>query len=224
MSRSVKTGELFECIPSYLQELFEKSEYPWDLLPQIKAYVKRLTEEGMEGYRLLSEGVLVGEGVTIHPGATILPPAVIGKGTEIRPGAFLRGNVITGENCVIGNSSELKNCILLERVQVPHYNYVGDSVLGKRAHMGAGSVCSNLKSDGKAVVIHGEEEYETGLRKVGAILGDGADIGCGCVLNPGTVVGKNTSVYPLTCLRGVYPADSIVKSQTNIVKRIKAAE
>lgn len=223
MSRSVKTGELFERIPPYLQELFEKSEYPWDLLPQIKAYVKRLTEEGMEGYRFLSEGVLVGEDVTIYPGATILPPAVIGKGTEIRPGAFLRGAVITGENCVIGNSSELKNCILLDRVQAPHYNYVGDSVLGNRAHMGAGSVCSNLKSDGKAVVIHGEEEYETGLRKVGAILGDGADIGCGCVLNPGTVVGKNTSVYPLTCLRGVYPADSIVKSQTNIVKRKKEA-
>ncbi|MBQ4037741.1 MAG: UDP-N-acetylglucosamine pyrophosphorylase [Clostridia bacterium] len=177
----------------------------------------------MEGYRFLSEGVLVGEDVTIYPGATILPPAVIGKGTEIRPGAFLRGAVITGENCVIGNSSELKNCILLDRVQAPHYNYVGDSVLGNRAHMGAGSVCSNLKSDGKAVVIHGEEEYETGLRKVGAILGDGADIGCGCVLNPGTVVGKNTSVYPLTCLRGVYPADSIVKSQTNIVKRKKEA-
>jgi len=144
---------------------------------------------------------------------------VIGAGTEIRPGAFLRGNVITGENCVIGNSSELKNCVLLDTVQVPHYNYVGDSVLGNHAHMGAGSICSNLKSDGKAVVIHGDEDYETGLRKIGGILADGADIGCGCVLNPGTVIGKNTSVYPLTALRGVFPEESIVKSVDNVVKR-----
>jgi len=144
---------------------------------------------------------------------------MIGAGTEIRPGAFLRGNVITGENCVIGNSSELKNCVLLDTVQVPHYNYVGDSVLGNHAHMGAGSICSNLKSDGKAVVIHGDEDYETGLRKIGGILADGADIGCGCVLNPGTVIGKNTSVYPLTALRGVFPEESIVKSVDNVVKR-----
>ncbi|MBR5809509.1 MAG: UDP-N-acetylglucosamine pyrophosphorylase, partial [Clostridia bacterium] len=121
--------------------------------------------------------------------------------------------------CVIGNSSELKNCVLLESVQVPHYNYVGDSVLGNKAHMGAGSICSNLKTDGKAVVIHGDTEYETGLRKIGAILADGADIGCGCVLNPGTVIGKNTSVYPLNALRGAFPGGCIVKSQNNIVKR-----
>ncbi|MBR4071217.1 MAG: UDP-N-acetylglucosamine pyrophosphorylase [Clostridia bacterium] len=173
----------------------------------------------IEGYSFISDGVLIGEGVTIHKSAVIIPPAVIGKGTEIRPGAFLRGNVIIGEGCVIGNSSELKNCILLDGVQVPHYNYVGDSILGNKAHMGAGAVCSNLKSDGRAVVIHGDEEYETGLRKIGAILGDGADIGCGCVLNPGTVVGKSTTVYPLTSLRGVYPENCIVKSTTIVVKR-----
>ncbi|MBQ7976177.1 MAG: UDP-N-acetylglucosamine pyrophosphorylase, partial [Clostridia bacterium] len=132
---------------------------------------------------------------------------------------FIRGSVITGANCVIGNSSELKNCVLLDKVQVPHYNYVGDSILGNHSHMGAGSICSNLKSDGKPVVIHGDEEYKTGLRKIGAILADGADVGCGCVLNPGTIIGKNTSVYPLNALRGVFPSGCIVKSQNDIVKR-----
>ena len=139
----------------------------------------------------------------------------------MRPGAYIRGSVITGRGCVIGNSSELKNCVLLDGVQAPHYNYIGDSVLGNFAHMGAGSICSNLKSDGHAVVIHGDKEYETGLRKLGAILADGADIGCGSVLNPGTVVGKNTSVYPLTPLRGVYPSDAIVKGTGTVVPREK---
>lgn len=220
MNKKVKTEELFECKTPYLKSLFAENEYPWQMLPKIKEYIMQLQEESMEGYRYISDGVLVGEGVTIHESATIIPPAIIGKGTEIRPGAFLRGNVITGEGCVIGNSSELKNCILLDKVQIPHYNYVGDSVLGNKAHMGAGSICSNLKSDGKAVVIHGEMEYETHLRKIGGILGDGADIGCGCVLNPGTVVGKNTSAYPMTALRGVYPANVIIKNDSNIVPRI----
>ena len=162
----------------------------------------------------------MGEGVKISPLATIDPPAVLGAGTEVRPGAYIRGNVITGERCVIGNSSELKNCVLMERAQVPHYNYVGDSVLGAGAHMGAGAICSNLKSDGKAVVIHGDTDYETGLRKIGGILADGADVGCGAVINPGTIIGKNTSVYPLTSLRGVYPADCIVKATDVVVKRL----
>jgi NDP-sugar pyrophosphorylase family protein len=216
----LKTKDLYDCTTPYLKDLFDGAEYPWEMLPKIKAHIQSLLESGIPGYTLYAEGVLIGEGVKIYPNVTIEAPAVIGAGTEIRPGAFLRGNVITGENCVIGNSSELKNCVLLNRVQVPHYNYVGDSVLGNRAHMGAGSICSNLKSDGKAVVIHGESDYETGLRKVGGILADGADIGCGCVINPGTVIGKNTSVYPLTALRGVFPADSIVKSVTNVVKRL----
>ena len=221
MNKLVKTNELFHCENEYLKEMFDKSEYPWEILPKIKEYIKELLEEGLPGYEMISDGVLVGKNVKIYPTATIEAPAVIGEGTEIRPGAFLRGNVITGKNCVIGNSSELKNCVLCDSVQVPHYNYVGDSVLGYKAHMGAGSICSNLKTDGKAVVIHGAEDYETGLRKIGAILADGADVGCGCVLNPGTVIGKNTSVYPLNALRGVFPADSIVKSQNNIVKRRK---
>ncbi|MBE6757904.1 MAG: UDP-N-acetylglucosamine pyrophosphorylase [Ruminococcaceae bacterium] len=200
-------------------KLFEAAEYPWEMLPLIKEHIGMLLRDGIAGYTFYAEGVLVGEGVKIYPTATVEAPAVIGAGTEIRPGAFLRGNVITGENCVIGNSSELKNCILLDGVQVPHYNYVGDSVLGNRAHMGAGSICSNLKSDGRPVVIHGDTDYETGLRKIGGILADGADVGCGCVLNPGTVIGKNTSVYPLTALRGVFPEESIVKSVDNVVKR-----
>ena len=219
LNKSVKTKELFNCETPYLAELFEKAEYPWEMLPKIKEYIKALISQGLEGFTEISDGVWVGKDVKIYPTAIIEAPAIIGQGTEIRPGAFIRGSVITGENCVIGNSSELKNCVLLNKVQVPHYNYVGDSVLGNYAHMGAGSICSNLKSDGKAVVIHGEEEYITGLRKIGAILGDHADIGCGCVLNPGTVIGKNTSVYPLNALRGVFPEGCIVKSMDNIVKR-----
>lgn len=219
MTKDIKTSELFCCETPYLCELFEGSEYPWEMLPKIKDYITKLIEKGIPGYKEIKDGVLVGENVKIYPTATIEAPAIIGDGTEIRPGAFLRGNVITGANCVIGNSSELKNCVLLNKVQVPHYNYVGDSVLGNRAHMGAGSICSNLKSDGKPVVIHGGIDYETGLRKIGGILADGADVGCGCVLNPGTVIGKETSVYPLTALRGVYPAESIVKAPNTIVKR-----
>lgn len=219
MTKEVKTSALFNCENEYLKDIFESSEYPWEILPEIKEYIKNIIANGLPGYEMISEGVLVGKNVKIYPTATIEPPAVIGEGTEIRPGAFLRGNVITGKNCVIGNSSELKNCVLCDCVQVPHYNYVGDSVLGYKAHMGAGSICSNLKTDGKAVVIHADTDYETGMRKIGAILADGADIGCGCVLNPGTVIGKNTSVYPLNALRGVFPADCIVKSMENIVKR-----
>lgn len=219
MTKKVKTKELFDCKNEYLKPLFNECEYPWEMLPKIKNYINELLQNGIKGYKMLSEGVLVGENVKIYPNVTIEPPAVIGEGSELRPGAFLRGNVIIGKNCVIGNSTELKNCILLDKVQVPHYNYIGDSILGNFAHMGAGAVCSNLKSDGKAVVIHADIEYETGLRKIGGILADGADVGCGCVLNPGTVIGKNTSVYPLTALRGVYPENSIVKSADNVVER-----
>ncbi len=220
MSKSVKTKDLFACETPYLKELFENSVYPWDMLPKIKDYIMSLIEKGLDGYTEISPNILVGENVKIYPTATIEPPAIIGKGTEIRPGAFLRGSVICGENCVIGNSSELKNCILLNNVQVPHYNYVGDSILGNYAHMGAGSICSNLKSDGNPVVIHGDEDIETGIRKIGGILADNADVGCGCVINPGTIVGKRTRVYPLTSLRGVIPENSIVKSMDNIVKNI----
>ena len=220
MTKSVKTKELFDCTVPYLAKLFENSEYPWEMLPKIKDLAKKIIAEGLEGYTLIAEDVLVGENVKIYPTAIIEGPTIIGSGTEVRPGAFIRGGVITGENCVIGNSSELKNCILLNKAKIPHYNYVGDSILGNKAHTGAGTICSNLKSDGKNVIIHGDVEYETGLRKIGGILADGADVGCGSVINPGTVIGKNTSVYPLISLRGVYPADCIVKSTKEVVKRI----
>ena len=210
--RLVETKDLFDCQIDYLKPYFDASKYPWEILPKIKEIVKKALETGLPGYHLLKEGVLVGDNVKIAATATIEAPAIIGPDTEIRPGAFFRGNVIVGPRSVVGNSSELKNCILLEHVQVPHYNYVGDSILGNNSHMGAGSICSNLRSDGKNIVIHGDIDYETGLRKIGGILGDKADIGCGSVLNPGTVVGKNTQMYPLTMARGVYPHDSIVKS------------
>ena len=211
---------LFESVPDYLSELFSRHIYPWQILPEIKEYSKQLIEKGIDGYTLISPDVLVGKDVKIAPTATIEGPCIIGDGTEIRPGAYIRGSVITGCGCVIGNSTELKNCILLDKVQVPHYNYVGDSVLGNYSHMGAGSICSNLKSGGSHVVIHGDTDIDTGLRKIGGILADGADIGCGCVLNPGTVVGKGTRVYPLVCLRGVIDENKIVKSADNIVEKL----
>lgn len=216
---NVKTRDLFDCQNEYLKPLFDSAEYPWEMLPKIKGYIMELIEKGLEGYTEISPNVFVGKDVKISPTATIEAPAIIGDGTEIRPGAYIRGNVITGRNCVLGNSSEFKNCVLLDRVQAPHYNYVGDSVLGNHAHMGAGSICSNLKSDGKNIVIHADTPIETGLRKIGGILADEADVGCGCVINPGTVIGKRTRVYPLTALRGVIKEDMIVKALDNIVKR-----
>lgn len=219
MNKLVKTCELYDCQVPYLKELFDGAEYPWEMLPNIKGYILSLIEKGLPEFTELKPGVWVGKDVKIADFVTIEAPAIIGHGTEIRPGAYIRGSVITGSNCVLGNSSEFKNCVLLDRVQVPHYNYVGDSVLGNKAHMGAGSICSNLKSDGKAVVIHGDEDIVTGLRKIGGILADGADVGCGCIVNPGTIIGKNTSIYPLTSLRGVYPAGCIVKATNTIVER-----
>ncbi len=218
---NIKTKDLFSTNNPLLKDVFDGSTYPWEILPQIKVLVRKALEEGLEGYHLLEEDILIGDNVKIAKTATIEAPAIIGKDTELRPGSYLRGNVIIGEGCVIGNSSELKNCILLNHVQVPHYNYVGDSILGDYAHMGAGSILSNLKSGGANVVIHGDKDYETGLRKIGAFLGEHADIGCGSVLNPGTIVGKNTRVYPLSMLRGCYPENSIVKSPGNIAELIE---
>ena len=219
LKKSVKTRELFDCDINFLTDIFASAEYPWEILPKIKDVIEEILSRGLSGYKKLGDDVLVGPNAKISPAAVIEGKAIIGSGAELRPGAYLRGNVIIGPDCVIGNSSELKNCILLRRAQVPHYNYVGDSILGNGAHMGAGAICSNLKSDGRSVVIHGDANYETGLRKVGAILGDFADIGCGCVLNPGTVIGKKTSVYPLTSVRGVIPGGAIMKSPAEISLR-----
>lgn len=217
MNKMLETNDLFDCQVPYLLDLFQNSKYPWEMLPLIKTHIEKLIESGIEGFTEIQKGVLVGKNVKIHPSAVIEAPAIIGDDTEIRPGAYIRGNLITGKGCVLGNSSEFKNAVLLDGVQVPHYNYVGDSVLGNKAHMGAGAVCSNLKSDKKEIVIHSNPPINTGLRKIGGILGDGADVGCGSVINPGTVIGKNSRVYPLTATRGVIPSGVIVKSMENIV-------
>ena len=203
----------------YIDGFVFSKEYPWELLPLIKDYVKSLVEKGIPGFTKLKEGVLVGENVKIYPTADITGPCIIGNNVEIRPGAFIRGSVIIGDESVVGNSSEFKNCILMRHCQCPHYNYIGDSILGNFAHTGAGSICSNLRSDNKPVIIHGDEDYVTGIRKIGALLGDHADIGCGSILNPGTVIGQNTQVYPLTMTRGVYKENSIVKSTRDVVDK-----
>lgn len=214
----VSVKDLYWCKADYLYETFNE-EYPWQILPSISEKIKDLITSGIGGFEKYSDGILVGENVKIDKTATIIAPAIIGNNTEIRSGAYIRGNVIVGDNCVIGNSTEIKNSILLDNVSVPHYNYVGDSILGNGVHLGAGAICSNLKADKKEVIVHADYEYTTGLRKVGAFLGDGADVGCGCVLNPGTVIGKNTAVYPLLSLRGYYPPNSIVKSTEAVVSK-----
>ena len=216
----IKCTDLFE--PSgidIVDSLVFSKENPWLILKEIQSYIVSLIEKGVEGYTLLKEGVLIGQDVKIAETATINGPTIIGNHVEIRPGAYIRGSVIVGDESVVGNSSELKNAILMRHAQVPHYNYVGDSIVGNYAHMGAGSILSNLRSDGKNIILHGEEDHETGLRKIGGILADHADIGCGSVLNPGTVIGKNTQVYPLSMVRGVVPENSIYKDKDNVVEK-----
>ena len=201
--------------------LFEENTYPWEVLPKIHDFI---LEVGMllskEEYDEVKEHVWVAKSATVAPTAFINGPAIIGPEAEIRHCAFIRGNAIVGEKAVVGNSTELKNVILFDRVQVPHYNYVGDSILGYKSHMGAGSITSNVKSDKKLVVVKaGEERIETGRKKVGGMLGDQVEVGCGTVINPGSVVGRNTSIYPLSMVRGCIPADSVYKNQGEIVKK-----
>lgn len=216
-SDKIRICELFDSVPSVLSPLFDGKEYPWEVIGKIKDFIASFIKNPVGDYKEIAEGVYVGRDVKISPLATIMPPAIIGDGTELRPGAFVRGNVITGRDCVIGNSTEIKNSLLLDKVAAPHYNYIGDSIIGNHAHLGAGVICSNLKSDKTPVTVKGKENYCTGLKKMGAILGDYAEIGCGCVLNPGTVVGKHTSVYPLTSIRGVIPENRIVKDGKTVV-------
>ena len=212
---SLRTQALFDLTHTLARPWLEHTEFPWEILPDIPTMIREIGASlDPARYDHPAEGIWIAKSATVAPTAYIGAPTIIGENTEVRHCAFIRGAALVGDGCVVGNSTELKNCILFDGVQVPHYNYVGDSVLGQRVHVGAGTVCSNLKTDGRAVVVHGEREYPTGLRKVGAMLGDGADVGCHCVLNPGTVVGQGTAVYPMTRLRGVYPAHSIVKSET----------
>ena len=193
--------------------------YPWEALSEIKAMITQIGAQLSEEYTEISPQVWVHRTAVIAPTAFLGAPCIIGERSEVRHCAFIRGAALIGDDCVVGNSVELKNVILFDRVQVPHYNYVGDSILGYKAHMGAGSVTSNIKSDRTPVVIHGEEEMPTGIKKVGAFLGDHVEIGCNSVLNPGVIIGRNSTVYPLSCVRGVVPASSIYKAGNAIVKK-----
>ncbi len=187
--------------------------YPWEALKGIKEEIIRLGQSlSREEYTEVSPQVWVHNTASVAPTAYLGAPCIIGANTEVRHCAFVRGSALVGESCVVGNSVELKNVILFDNVQVPHYNYVGDSILGYKSHMGAGSLTSNVKSDKTLVVIHGQQNIPTGLKKVGAMLGDHVEVGCNSVLNPGTVIGRNSNVYPLSCVRGVVPANSIYKT------------
>ena len=202
--------------------LFEENTYPWEVLPKIHDFIM---EVGMllskDEYEEVKEHVWVAKSAMVAPTAYINGPAIIGPDAEIRHCAFIRGNAIVGEGAVVGNSTELKNVILFDKVQVPHYNYVGDSILGYKSHMGAGSITSNVKSDKKLVIVKNDkEQIETGLKKFGAMLGDEVEVGCSSVLNPGTVIGKHTNIYPLSSVRGVVPEHSIYKNQKEIVEKI----
>lgn len=221
MSNGVKCQSLFSFSNDIFKSLLKEYTYPWEAFPHLKSTLVSLLREGVEGYSLYADGVLIGRGVSIDNSARIDAPAIIGDGTEIRHGAYLRGSVIIGRGCVIGNSCEAKNSIIMDGAQVPHFNYVGDSILGERAHLGAGAICSNLRSDKARVTVRGSDEsIDTGLRKLGAIIGDDSEIGCGAVLCPGTVIGKSTTVYPLTLARGYYPANSIVKQDGTVIRKL----
>ena len=194
-------------------------QYPWEALKGIKDLILALGKTLGAEYTEVAENIWVHKTAVIAPTAYLGAPCIIGAGTEVRHCAFIRGSALVGEGCVVGNSTELKNVILFDGVQVPHYNYVGDSILGYKAHMGAGSVTSNVKSDKSLVVIHGEEEIPTGQKKVGAMLGDFVEVGCNSVLNPGTVIGRNSNVYPTSCVRGVIPENSIYKKNDTIIAK-----
>lgn len=203
------------------KELLESVEYPWEVLPKIGDFIRKLGATlSEEEYEKHGEDVWIAKSAKIYPNNYIAGPTIIGKDTEVRPGAFIRGNALVGEGAVVGNSTELKNVILFNKVQVPHYNYVGDSILGYKSHMGAGSITSNVKSDKTLVTIKsGENRVETGLKKMGAVLGDEVEVGCGSVLNPGTIIGKNSNIYPLSSVRGYVASGSIYKKQGEIVSK-----
>lgn len=203
------------------KDLFEGKTYPWEVLSEIGDFILKLGESlDPEEYEKRGENVWVAKSAKIAPTAYINGPAIIGKEAEIRHCAFIRGNAIVGEKAVVGNSTELKNVILFDKVQVPHYNYVGDSILGYKSHMGAGSITSNVKSDKKLVEIRiGDYKIETRMKKVGAILGDYVEIGCGSVLNPGSIIGRHTNVYPLSSVRGYVEEHSIYKNRNEIVPK-----
>lgn len=215
----MKNTELFDLNQTIAVRIFGMHTYPWEVLPHIAKLItsigKHLSEDE---YRKLGNNIWIHKSVEIARSVMMTGPAIICKGAELRQGAYLRGNTIIGEDCVVGNSTELKNVILFNCVQVPHYNYVGDSILGYKSHLGAGAITSNVKSDKSLVVIRAvDQNVETGLKKVGAILGDGVEVGCNSVLNPGTVIGPNSNIYPLSSVRGCIPPNSIYKTAGQVV-------
>lgn len=213
--------ELLDLDKTIAAKLFEGKTYPWEVLDGIKSFILELGETlSADEYDHPEEGVWIAKDAKIFPSAYIGAPCIIDHGAEVRHCAFIRGSAIVGKNAVVGNSTELKNVVLFDNVQVPHYNYVGDSILGYKAHMGAGSITSNVKSDKTLVTVHiPDAPIETGRKKFGAILGDNVEVGCNSVLNPGTVVGRCSNIYPVSCVRGVVPANSIYKAKDNIVAK-----
>ncbi len=219
--QGITVEELYNLEETIGSKLLEGVTYPWEALPLIGNYIKELGKTLDEKeYEKIGEDIWAAKSAKIAPTASLNGPLIVGKEAQIRHCAFIRGNAIIGEGAVVGNSTELKNVILFNKVQVPHYNYVGDSILGYKAHMGAGSITSNVKSDKTFVVVknHGKE-IPTGLKKFGAMLGDGVEVGCNSVLNPGTVIGKGSHIYPLSSVRGVVPGESIYKKQGEIIKK-----
>ena len=218
----MKTKDLLDLSHTIAAELFEDKEYPWQALAGIKNFILALGPTlPAEEFDHPAEGIWIAKDAVIYPSAFIGAPCIIDHKAEVRHCAFIRGSAIVGKNAVVGNSVELKNVVLFDNVQTPHYNYVGDSVLGYKSHMGAGSVTSNVKSDQTLVVVkNGEEKMETGLKKFGAMLGDHVEVGCNSVLNPGTVIGRHSNVYPTSCVRGVIPENSIWKNTGVVVSKI----
>lgn len=217
----IMVTDLYNLQETIAAELFEGVTYPWEILPKIHDFILELGEKlPQEKYEKRGENIWVAKNAVIAPTACLNGPLIIDEEAEIRHCAYIRGNAIVGKGAVVGNSTELKNVILFNKVQVPHYNYVGDSVLGYKSHMGAGSITSNVKSDKTLVVVkNGEQHLETGLKKMGAMLGDHVEVGCNSVLNPGTVIGRESQVYPTSCVRGVIPENHIFKDRDHIIAK-----
>lgn len=218
---NITVKKLYNLNETIASDIFEGIEYPWEVLPKISDFIKELGKRlPADKFDKIDEDIWIAKNAKIAPTAALNGPLIVDEEAEIRHCAFVRGSAIVGKGAVVGNSTELKNVILFNKVQVPHYNYVGDSILGYKSHMGAGSITSNVKSDKKLVIVKGEQKYETGLKKFGAMLGDEVEVGCGSILNPGTVIGKNVNIYPLSSVRGVVPAGSIYKKAGEVVGKI----
>ena len=221
MDEQLQIANLFDLTHTIAAALFDGKTYPWEVLKDIKPFILSLGATLDEAaFDHPAEDIWIAKDAKVAPSACLNGPLIVDSGAEIRHCAFVRGSAIVGKNAVVGNSCELKNCVLFDNVQVPHFNYVGDSVLGFKAHMGAGSVTSNVKSDKKNIVIHSGKGIETGLRKIGAMLGDRVEVGCNSVLNPGTIIGRDCIVYPTSCVRGVVPERHIYKRGEGIAERI----